>query len=94
MSLSPLPLEALAPLSRAADLVQTLTRATFDANADPGTEYVPGDVVEFNAPLESLAEAGAIAGRRSAENFGCNPAISVISSSTRAQRGKVATSGM
>jgi FKBP-type peptidyl-prolyl cis-trans isomerase SlpA len=35
---------------RAADLVQTLTRATFDANADPGTEYVPGDVVEFNAP--------------------------------------------
>lgn len=35
---------------RAADLVQALTRATFDANADPGTEYVPGDVVEFNAP--------------------------------------------
>jgi FKBP-type peptidyl-prolyl cis-trans isomerase SlpA len=35
---------------RAADLVQTLTRATFDANADPGTDYVPGDVVEFNAP--------------------------------------------
>ena len=35
---------------RAADLVQTLTRATFDANAEPGTEYVPGDVVEFNAP--------------------------------------------
>lgn len=35
---------------RAGDLVQTLTRATFDANADPGTEYVPGDVVEFNAP--------------------------------------------
>jgi len=35
---------------RAADLVQALTRATFDANADPGTEYVPGDIVEFNAP--------------------------------------------
>jgi FKBP-type peptidyl-prolyl cis-trans isomerase SlpA len=35
---------------RAADLVQGLSRATFDANADPGTEYVPGDVVEFNAP--------------------------------------------
>lgn len=35
---------------RAADLVQALSRATFDANSDPGTEYVPGDVVEFNAP--------------------------------------------
>ena len=35
---------------RAADLVQTLARSTFDANADPDTEYVPGDVVEFNAP--------------------------------------------
>jgi FKBP-type peptidyl-prolyl cis-trans isomerase SlpA len=35
---------------RAADLVQGLSRATFDANADPGTEYVPGDVIEFNAP--------------------------------------------
>ena len=36
--------------SRSAELVQTLTRATFDANADPGVDYVPGDVVEFNAP--------------------------------------------
>ncbi len=35
---------------RNGELVQTLTRATFDANADPGVEYVPGDVVEFNAP--------------------------------------------
>ena len=35
---------------RNAELVQTLARATFDANADPGVEYVPGDVVEFNAP--------------------------------------------
>jgi FKBP-type peptidyl-prolyl cis-trans isomerase SlpA len=35
---------------RNAELVQTLARATFDANADPETEYVPGDVVEFNAP--------------------------------------------
>ena len=35
---------------RSGELVQTLTRATFDANADPGVEYVPGDVVEFNAP--------------------------------------------
>ncbi len=32
------------------DLVQTLTRATFDANADPDAEYVPGDIVEFRAP--------------------------------------------
>lgn len=31
------------------DLVQTLARATFDAHADPQTEYVPGDVVEFNS---------------------------------------------
>jgi FKBP-type peptidyl-prolyl cis-trans isomerase SlpA len=35
---------------RTAELVQTLTRATFDANADPEVEYVPGDVVEFSAP--------------------------------------------
>lgn len=35
---------------RSAELVQTLTRAAFDANADPGVEYVPGDVVEFSAP--------------------------------------------
>ena len=35
---------------RSAELVQTLKRATFDANADPGTEYLPGDVVEFSAP--------------------------------------------
>ena len=35
---------------RSAELLQTLKRATFDANADPGTEYVPGDVVEFSAP--------------------------------------------
>ncbi len=31
------------------DLVQTLSRATFDANADPQTEYLPGDLVEFRA---------------------------------------------
>jgi FKBP-type peptidyl-prolyl cis-trans isomerase SlpA len=35
---------------RNAALVQTLSRATFDANADPGVEYLPGDVVELNAP--------------------------------------------
>ena len=35
---------------RNAELVQTLARSTFDANADPGVEYVPGDVVEFSAP--------------------------------------------
>jgi FKBP-type peptidyl-prolyl cis-trans isomerase SlpA len=35
---------------RNAELVQTLARAAFDANADPGVEYLPGDVVEFNAP--------------------------------------------
>lgn len=31
-------------------LVQALTRAAFDANADPEVDYVPGDVVEFSAP--------------------------------------------
>ncbi len=35
---------------RNAELVQTLSRATFDANADPEVEYLPGDIVEFNAP--------------------------------------------
>jgi len=35
---------------RNAELVQTLTRATFDANAEAEAKYVPGDVVEFNAP--------------------------------------------
>jgi FKBP-type peptidyl-prolyl cis-trans isomerase SlpA len=35
---------------RNAELVQTLARATFDANADPGVQYLPGDLVEFNAP--------------------------------------------
>ena len=36
--------------ARSAQLVQALTRATFDRNADPEFSYVPGDVVEFNAP--------------------------------------------
>ncbi len=36
--------------NRNGELVQTLSRATFDANADPDVDYVPGDVVEFNAP--------------------------------------------
>jgi FKBP-type peptidyl-prolyl cis-trans isomerase SlpA len=35
---------------RNGELVQTLARATFDANAAPDVDYVPGDVVEFNAP--------------------------------------------
>jgi FKBP-type peptidyl-prolyl cis-trans isomerase SlpA len=35
---------------RSADLVQTLTRAVFDGNADPTVDYVPGDVVELNVP--------------------------------------------
>lgn len=35
---------------RNGELVQTLARSTFDANAAPDTEYLPGDVVEFNAP--------------------------------------------
>jgi FKBP-type peptidyl-prolyl cis-trans isomerase SlpA len=35
---------------RTAELVQTLSRATFDANTDPEVEYLPGDIVEFNSP--------------------------------------------
>lgn len=35
---------------RNAELVQTLTRATFDSNAEPDTQYMPGDVVEFDGP--------------------------------------------
>lgn len=31
-------------------LIQTLSRATFDANAESGTDYEPGDVVRFTAP--------------------------------------------
>lgn len=42
---------------RRPELVQTLTRALFDANADPATEYRPGDVVEFTVP-----EGGRLAG--------------------------------
>ena len=36
--------------ARSPELVQTLARGTFDANADPEALYVAGDVVEFNAP--------------------------------------------
>jgi FKBP-type peptidyl-prolyl cis-trans isomerase SlpA len=35
---------------RSAQLVQSLSRVAFDANADAGTEYSPGDVVEFERP--------------------------------------------
>ena len=31
------------------DLVQTLARSTFDAHADPQTEYLAGDIVEFSS---------------------------------------------
>jgi len=39
--------EAYGP--RNPDLVQPLSRATFDANADPDSEYVAGDLVELRA---------------------------------------------
>jgi len=32
------------------ELVQKLSRASFDANIEPGAEYDPGDVVDFPAP--------------------------------------------
>lgn len=35
---------------RNADLVQALTRAAFDRNADPVDHYAPGDLVQFTAP--------------------------------------------
>ena len=35
---------------RNSELVQSLSRATFDANAETGVEYLPGDLIEFNAP--------------------------------------------
>jgi FKBP-type peptidyl-prolyl cis-trans isomerase SlpA len=35
---------------RNSELVQSLSRAAFDAHADPDADYVVGDVVEFNAP--------------------------------------------
>ena len=38
-------------------LVQALSRAAFDANADAGSDYAPGDVVEFNRP-----DGGRVAG--------------------------------
>jgi len=31
-------------------LVQAVARGTFDANADPQSPYLPGDVVEFRSP--------------------------------------------
>jgi FKBP-type peptidyl-prolyl cis-trans isomerase SlpA len=31
------------------ELVQTVSRAMFAANAEPNTDYLPGDVIEFNA---------------------------------------------
>jgi len=34
---------------RNAELVQTVSRAMFAANAEPDTDYRPGDIIEFNA---------------------------------------------
>jgi FKBP-type peptidyl-prolyl cis-trans isomerase SlpA len=50
------------------DLVQSISRATFDANSDPDTSYLPGDIVEFRSPagdrfsgvLKSVDESRAI----------------------------------
>ena len=38
---------------RSPELVQTLSRSVFDANADTDTAYLPGDLVEFRAPSGS-----------------------------------------
>lgn len=35
---------------RSSDLVQTLSRSTFDKNAETDGEYAPGDIVQFRAP--------------------------------------------
>jgi FKBP-type peptidyl-prolyl cis-trans isomerase SlpA len=53
---------------RSPELVQAVARSTFDANADPDASYLPGDVVEFQAPggdrfagvLKSVNESRAI----------------------------------
>lgn len=49
------PSEAFGDYNR--ELVQAVSRATFDENTDPKTTYEPGDVIEFNVP-----ERGRIAG--------------------------------
>jgi FKBP-type peptidyl-prolyl cis-trans isomerase SlpA len=38
-------------------LVQALSRAAFDAESEPGSDYAPGDLVEFNRP-----DGGRVAG--------------------------------
>ena len=35
---------------RSADLVQSLSGAAFDANADPSVDYLAGDIVQFSSP--------------------------------------------
>lgn len=35
---------------RSADLIQPVSRATLDANSEPGTQYKIGDMVDFAAP--------------------------------------------
>jgi FKBP-type peptidyl-prolyl cis-trans isomerase SlpA len=35
---------------RSPELVQALSRAAFDGNAEPGATFAPGDVVEFSRP--------------------------------------------
>jgi FKBP-type peptidyl-prolyl cis-trans isomerase SlpA len=50
------------------ELVQAVARGAFDANADPDTQYLPGDVVEFRSPtgerfsgvLKSMDEVRAV----------------------------------
>jgi FKBP-type peptidyl-prolyl cis-trans isomerase SlpA len=44
---------------RSAELVQTLSRRVFEANADRQVEYRPGDVVEFSA-LDGSRYAGVL----------------------------------
>ncbi len=49
-------------------LVQRVTRAMLDANAEPGTDWTPGDLVDFPAPdgsryagvLKAIDERGAV----------------------------------
>lgn len=36
--------------ARNPELVQKVSRAAFDANAEAGEDFLPGDVVEFNGP--------------------------------------------
>jgi FKBP-type peptidyl-prolyl cis-trans isomerase SlpA len=42
--------------ARLAELVQTISRAAFDRECEPGLDYAPGDVVQFRAAPRAQGE--------------------------------------